>query len=292
MSFHERWRLRRLDAVIIVVACVLVGTIVAKWHSNQARSSPIVFQPIGPGTTLSPLHRELGNANWSLLMAMDVGCLFCKRSAPFYRRIASSRLIRSKVQLLAVFPDSPSTARRYLNRLGIQVDRVAQVDMAALGVSSVPTLALINKHGVVSDVWFGLQKPSSQAEILARLEDPVMSQEAAHSSGSEEVSVTMGDLRTWRFHRVAFTVLDTRHRAAFRADHLSGAVNIPFDEVEVRAPIELSSSRMLVIDCSDQIYATCDFLRNEVLIAEDGFKRVYLLRSDGIKGKPQFFPPK
>jgi TonB family protein len=45
-------------------------------------------------------------------------------------------------------------------------------------------------------------------------------------------------------------ILDISERDAFRRGHLEGAVNIPFAELEVRAPIELSPIRPIIIDCS------------------------------------------
>jgi TonB family protein len=45
-------------------------------------------------------------------------------------------------------------------------------------------------------------------------------------------------------------LLDIRERDAFRQGHLEAAVNIPFEELEVRAPIELPQAWPLVVDCS------------------------------------------
>ncbi len=45
-------------------------------------------------------------------------------------------------------------------------------------------------------------------------------------------------------------ILDIRERDAFRQGHLEAAVNIPFAELQVRAPIELPYARTLVVDCS------------------------------------------
>jgi hypothetical protein len=45
-------------------------------------------------------------------------------------------------------------------------------------------------------------------------------------------------------------ILDIRERDAFRQGHLEAAVNIPFEELDVRAPIELPKARPLVVDCS------------------------------------------
>jgi rhodanese-related sulfurtransferase len=46
------------------------------------------------------------------------------------------------------------------------------------------------------------------------------------------------------------TVLDIRERDDFRRAHHAGAVNIPRDEISIRAYIELDRLRPVVIDCS------------------------------------------
>jgi hypothetical protein len=38
-------------------------------------------------------------------------------------------------------------------------------------------------------------------------------------------------------------------RAAFRLLHISGAVNIPLDEIEIRLPVEFSSEQRLLFFC-------------------------------------------
>jgi TonB family protein len=45
-------------------------------------------------------------------------------------------------------------------------------------------------------------------------------------------------------------ILDISERDAFRRGHVEGAVNIPFDELGERAPIELPPARPIIIDCS------------------------------------------
>jgi hypothetical protein len=47
------------------------------------------------------------------------------------------------------------------------------------------------------------------------------------------------------------TILDARDRQAYRQDHRAGAVNIPYEELPVRGPIELPADRPIVIDCRD-----------------------------------------
>jgi TonB family protein len=46
------------------------------------------------------------------------------------------------------------------------------------------------------------------------------------------------------------TVLDIRERDDFRRGHHDGAINIPRDEISIRAYVELDRARPVVIDCS------------------------------------------
>jgi TonB family protein len=52
-------------------------------------------------------------------------------------------------------------------------------------------------------------------------------------------------------------VLDIRPRSDFSRGHRTGAVNIPADELAVRAGIELDKARPVVVDCSREETRTC-----------------------------------
>lgn len=73
-------------------------------------------------------------------------------------------------------------------------------------------------------------------------------------------------------------ILDIRDRDAFRRGHLEGALNIPFAELQVRAPIELSSARPIVVDCSqDQMWCSNPGIIVQ-LLRRYGFARLSVYR--------------
>jgi TonB family protein len=53
------------------------------------------------------------------------------------------------------------------------------------------------------------------------------------------------------------TILDIRERDAFRRQHRDGAVNIPRDELAIRAYVELDRKRPVVIDCTNAETRDC-----------------------------------
>lgn len=81
-------------------------------------------------------------------------------------------------------------------------------------------------------------------------------------------------------------ILDVRQRYDFIAGHIPSAVNIPFDELEVRAEDELQPAAFIVIS-----YCECDkhntlSQRYRALLNKLGFKNVAILDNgiDGWKG--------
>ena len=72
------------------------------------------------------------------------------------------------------------------------------------------------------------------------------------------------------------TILDVGDRASFKRGHLDGAINIPYDEVLVRGPIELRGREPLVIDCTQQEAFHCNVADH--VLKEAGIKKIRILR--------------
>ncbi len=70
-------------------------------------------------------------------------------------------------------------------------------------------------------------------------------------------------------------VLDIRDRETFREGHEKSAVNIPFEEVLMRAPAELPGSRHIVIDCLDPLEMCAMSVH---WLVSEGFAQVSILR--------------
>jgi thioredoxin-related protein len=83
-----------------------------------------------------------------------------------YQRIAKER---AGARLIALMPQSIEESRRYLDKLGIEVSDVRQLQTGALGVTGTPTLILVNNEGAVVNSWVGRLPAEKEVEVLSSL---------------------------------------------------------------------------------------------------------------------------
>jgi len=105
----------------------------------------------------------------TLLLALSQNCHFCSESAPFYQRLAEERAQRGNTRLIAVLPQTVGEAQKYLSDLGISVDEVRQAPLSSLGVVGTPTLVLVNRDGIATNVWRGKLPSDIESQVLAKL---------------------------------------------------------------------------------------------------------------------------
>ena len=60
-----------------------------------------------------------------------------------------------------------------------------------------------------------------------------------------------------------------------RASHRPGAINVPYDEIGVRAPHELDPKKLHVIDCTRDQRPICNIAHD--MLKESGFARLAIL---------------
>lgn len=92
---------------------------------------------------------------------------------------------------------------------------------------------------------------------------------AENATGIEEID---DDMLRRLLDDASTILLDIRDREPFAASARPRAVNIPFDEVPVRAGAELPRAAQIVIDCSQEDTSKCRFSAST--LGERGFKKV------------------
>ena len=85
-------------------------------------------------------------------------------------------------------------------------------------------------------------------------------------------------LRLQKQGPVKAVLLDVRDRDSFRKGHLNGALNIPENELSVRAPAELSKTTPLVVDCPTSSGDLCSYAAP--ILQRLGFTKVSMLKRD------------
>src|ERR1039457_255795 len=116
---------------------------------------------------------NLPNVNWAenrstLIMALAVGCHYCKESAGFYRSLIESNTNNS-FHPIAVLPQEVPESRKYLAAEGIKISDVHQDNLARLGINGTPTLILVNSSGRIDSAWIGKLSSDQEAQVYATL---------------------------------------------------------------------------------------------------------------------------
>src|SRR5438552_1576739 len=124
---------------IVVVSSLLTFTLVRDTlfkRTASAADRPAANLPRGPelGHKVMLPNVNFANAKQTLVFVLSKGCRFCTDSAEFYRKITHEHLGRTDLQLLAVLPQDVSTAREYLNELGVPVTDVIQASLDTLNI--------------------------------------------------------------------------------------------------------------------------------------------------------------
>jgi rhodanese-related sulfurtransferase len=147
---------------------------------------------------------------------------------------------------------------------------VKEDKLNGLGVPGTPTVLLADKEGTVSGIWTGLVTSDEEAMIMKRIADG--------GAGDFFKGAVSGPQVTLLLQRPDITLLDIRERDAFSRGHLPGAVNIPLDELQVRARRELGQHNTLVLDCTFGRATPCE--PAESALRERGFQKIAFMTND------------
>ena len=127
-----------------------------------------------PVTIAAGAKLGLPAVDWSahdttVVLAVREGCHYCAESAPFYQRLTKALGQSGKVHLVTVLPGEPAQSEKYLAGMGIPAGDIRQADLASLKVPYTPTLLVLDRSGVVKDVFVGKLSAEKEAQVLSRL---------------------------------------------------------------------------------------------------------------------------
>jgi hypothetical protein len=153
-------------AAYVVLLIVSVGIAVRLSRPDKPETPAPQKKMIRRGDKLSGIPVDWATHDWTLMLALQVGCKYCSASAPFYQRLAAAAEQSKKTHLMAIMPQAPPAARKYLESLSVPIADVRQAGLAEVGVTGTPTLALVNRYGMVVSVWYGRLSHSQEADLL------------------------------------------------------------------------------------------------------------------------------
>lgn len=262
-------------------ACLLAALLGTLWHLAVASSASQALEqndrPIGPlmdagvRIQLNELWTS-SNSQRTVVLVLDLGCGACLASREFYGEL--DRIVGDTPGTrLVILTENPIPAvRKWLDEGGIGGRVVRIPSRMALGILATPTLLLANSDGVVTDISIGILDRADSAHFKSRLRADVEAPPLLLPYSLKEASLDeYSDVATL----AGAQLLDTRDRAGFKREHSPRAVNIPADELEVRAHIELNTSRPVFIDCRYDEQAQCRLVGARLV--RQGFTTVTVL---------------
>ena len=254
MSPRSRIFERILNGITLLAA---LGVLVVVAQRFRGTGFPPQGEAHGPekGTAVKLSGIDWDSNGQTLLMALSTNCHYCSESAGFYRTLARAADSMHATHLVALFPESLSESRNYLESKQIGISDVRQERLGSIGVRATPTLVLVDSTGHVQASWMGKLSTDGQRDVLAHL-GTVLPQrydfaavKKADGSVGLSAPVTGSELRSLLASEKNIELVDVRTREEFSVAHIEAAINIPMDEIASRVPHEIARDSRLVIYC-------------------------------------------
>ena len=153
------------QVVIAIAVVIAAGALVKRTFFPGSASSNLPRINAGE-------HLNIANVDWaqnqkSLVFFLKKDCPYCSSSAPFYRQLIEDANKRH-VKCLAVFPNSPDDAHKYLQYIDLPIENVQTGSLATYKVTGTPTVLFVDNQGIVRSTWFGAQS-EREPEMRAKL---------------------------------------------------------------------------------------------------------------------------
>lgn len=155
--------------LIVILLALLLGSIAINRFVLTKEPAP---RP--PAASMLGKKIELAEVDWSrtdrhLVLVLQKGCHFCSESAPFYQNLIKAFGQRPDIDLVAALPQPVNESKEYLSGLGVSIPQIRQADPMSLGATGTPTLLLVDRSGIVKEVWVGKLSPAKEQEVLNKL---------------------------------------------------------------------------------------------------------------------------
>ena len=163
----ERRKLSVREGAVHVLLLLVLGLFLYFYFIESDRTAmPMIAQGDGAEIFQNCLGGERQDV---LVLALNPMCSWCRASYPFYRTIIEHiELAGAPLSVIASVDTSSSVAVQqiHLEAAGVFPDSVMACPLRTAGVSGVPTVVHIDRHGSVRNVWSGFLGDAQQKELL------------------------------------------------------------------------------------------------------------------------------
>ena len=168
-KLHKRAELFANIAIIIVAILLSVVLVKRFVLDRNEPANPVAANQLASGDRVPLEGIEWLKNGHTILLVLQKECRYCTESAPFYQRLITETANRADVKLIALFPQTVTEGKQYLDEIGVNISDVRQVSPKQVKVSGTPTLILVNESGVAVDIWKGKLPPEAESQVLRKL---------------------------------------------------------------------------------------------------------------------------
>lgn len=246
-----------LNVVSLLAAAYLVIFVVQSFAGKDSPPPSVKSRADLKGQSLTAVLPSVhwADAPLSVVLFTKTSCPWCQESVPFHRQIV--KLAESEgIPVLAVADEPLPTLKTVLLAQGLEVSSAHSAAVGSIGIVGTPTIAIVDSKGNIQRVWQGFVAADRQIDVLNAL-SPEAKVDAIHAQEAQPAlldvpTVPNVEIANYMAPSPTRVVLDIRDRDKFSEGHIRGAINIPADEIQMRAAKELPPHFDVAVFCDYQ----------------------------------------
>ncbi len=268
-----KWRrcARAVDVLLVTCAIFTLWRVVAAVDSPKPRGSKRVTPQVTVGSAVALPAITWDNAQRNVVLVLSAKCPACNASIPFYKNLVAGTTAAG-ARLIVVSREAAETTRAWLQDNDISPGEVVQVsDLSTVRLSLLPALLIVDRFGIVTDIMLRKLTEAEQGHLLRRLADPT----SPPLDNSQQVREINSQRAQELISTTSAQMLDVRSRTLHKRDNVGRGINIPAEEIAVRAPIELNRAVPVLVDCRPEGAGACRSTGWSLL--DLGFREVFVV---------------
>lgn len=173
-----------ITTVLVILLFLTIGIIYLHGKFYKKQVDPV-------GSTVSKdlkiadaLALEYKTHSRTLILALDKDCVYCARSAGFYKQLLDLQARgETNTQLIAALPNDNWEAKQYLRKEGLErLPFLSNAKLDQLKITALPTLILVDRMGAVLESWSGQLDDERQEQVLEAITNRAAADAAKNGS--------------------------------------------------------------------------------------------------------------
>lgn len=152
--------------VIAATAAIIAYAPARSWIRQHAGWEKTGFT-IGEQSHLRPEWYVDGD--YSVLVFATENCDACRRSRTFHTELINTAATVRTNQAHVLLTSPADDEERFAAELGLAGNRVKKVDVTGTPVRKVPTIVIVDQHGIVREIKEGVLSESEQHALLEKI---------------------------------------------------------------------------------------------------------------------------